>query len=104
MKKKTIRKKTTKSRASKTKKDDKQCEELNFAPRQDYRQFEAAVEPSRLEVNRRASPIQKAKRFAELCDIAGRVEKPNSSPKIRVDRWLAEKIPIRIRQIESFGA
>ena len=75
---------------------------MSFAPNHDIRQFEAATAMPHLEVERQASPTQKAKRFAELVAISQCAAKPDVLPVDRQKRWLIEKIPIRLRQITAF--
>ena len=75
---------------------------MSFAPKHDFRQFDAATAMARLDLERQASPIKKAERFAELVAISRGAEKPDVPPVDRQKRWLAEKIPIRLRQIAAF--
>lgn len=77
---------------------------MSFAPKHDFRQFEAATAMSRRDLERLASPLQKAERFAELVAIARGAEKPDVPMVDRQKRWLAEKVPIRLRQIAAFNS
>lgn len=77
---------------------------MSFAPKHDFRQFEAATATARLDFERQASPIQKAERFAELVAISRHADKPKLPQADRQKRWLAEKIPIRLRQIAAFNS
>lgn len=77
---------------------------MSFAPKHDFRQFEAATAMARLDVERQATPIQKAERFAELVAISRDAEKPGVLLVDRQNRWLTKKIPFRLRQIAAFSA
>jgi len=77
---------------------------MSYAPKHDFRHFEAATAMARLDSERQASPLQKAERFAELVTICRGEEKPDAAPVDRQKRWLAEKIPIRLRQVAAFNA
>ena len=77
---------------------------MSFAPKHDYRQYEAATATARLDVERQATPVQKAVRFAELVAVSQGAEKPDVIPADRQQRWLTEKIPIRLRQVAAFSA
>ena len=77
---------------------------MSFAPKQDFRQFEAATAAVRLDIQRQASPIQKAERFVELVAICRRAKKPDLPRGDRQKRWITEKVPIRLRQIAAFNS
>ncbi len=59
---------------------------------------------ARLDFERQASPIQKAERFAELVAVCKGAEKPNAASVDRQKQWLAEKVPIRLRQVAAFNS
>jgi hypothetical protein len=77
---------------------------MSFAPKHDFRQFDAATATARLDFERQSSPIQKAERFAELVAICRDAEKPDLPRVDRQKRWLAEKVPIRLLQIAAFNS
>lgn len=77
---------------------------MKFAPNHDYRQFEAVTEIARLELERRASPIQKAQRFAALVAICRGTNGRDVSRADRQKRWMEEKLSIRLRQIAAFNS
>lgn len=76
---------------------------MSFAPKHDFRQFEAATATARLNLERQASASQKAERYGELVAISQHSNKPSASRGDRQKRWLAEKIPIRLRQLAAFN-
>lgn len=76
--------------------------DMSFAPKHNFRQFESATAMARLELERQASPSQKAKRFAEMVAISRDAKKTDVPLFDRQKRRLAEKIPIRLRQIAAF--
>ncbi|WP_145384379.1 hypothetical protein [Stieleria neptunia] len=77
---------------------------MSFAPKHDFHQFEAAIAMARLDVERQASPMQKAERFAELVSLSRCAEKPDALLVDRQNRWLIEKLPIRLREIAAFNS
>ena len=77
---------------------------MSFAPKHDFRQFESATAMSRLEVEREATPIQKAKRYVELITVFRNAEKPEMHPVDRGKRWMTDKVSVRLRQITAYSA
>ncbi|WP_182865675.1 hypothetical protein [Stieleria mannarensis] len=77
---------------------------MSYAPKHDFGLFETSTAMARLDFERQASPIQKVERFAELVAICRGVEKPDLSPIDRQKRWMAEKLPIRVRQVAAFNS
>ena len=59
---------------------------------------------ARPDLERKAIPIQKARRFAELVAISRDAENPDLAWVDRRQRWLEEKIPIRIRRTVAFDS
>ena len=77
---------------------------MSYAPKHDFQRFESATTMARLDLERQASPIQKAERFAELVAMSRDAEKPDVPSVDRQNRWLDEKIPMRLRQIAAFNS
>ncbi len=76
---------------------------MSFAPNHDFRHFDLATAAARLELARQATPTQKAERYAELVAISRNVAKTEKIRREVQNRWLAEKVRIRLRQIAAFA-
>ncbi len=75
---------------------------MSFAPKHDFRSFENATSSKRLELARQATPTQKVERFGELVAIGNGAKAPKMTIREIQERWLAEKVSARLRQLAAF--
>ena len=76
---------------------------MSFAPKHDFPRFDRLTAMARLELARQATPTQKVERFAELVAVGMSAEKPQKTRQQIQQRWLAEKVARRLRQIAAFA-
>ena len=79
---------------------------MSFAPRQNYRLYDAAVSARKLELCRATSISDRFDCYAEYFDaVAGAKKASVASPETREqnrERWLQEKIAIRETLVGAF--
>ena len=75
---------------------------MSFAPKHNFQLFADATSLPRRELARQATPTQKVERFAELVAIGKGSGTPKMTMREIQERWLAEKVAIRRRQLVAF--
>ena len=77
-------------------------EAMSFAPKHNFQLFDDATSFRRTELAMEATPTEKANRFASLVAVGKAAGKPNVTIHDVRERWIAEKVSIRQRQLAAF--